>query len=194
MNILASSCATRRVPRVFPKGALYSHRSTVLHSMMCCAPRTVFRSVRKGAAFLVVPMFHVYPGGAICRRHGGAKLFCRGPAWTAPSLFELIVTEGVTHGARRAHGVDDAAATCRSGRSDRATDSAWTAGHRWRGGTASHVECFEQQFGARVMHAWGMTEMSPLGTVCLRCLNMSAATRNNAGSAGQQGRRALRCP
>ena len=150
-----------------PKGVLYSHRSSVLHSWAACAVDGL--AVGAGeTALLVVPMFHVNAwgmpyAGAMC----GARLVLPGPALDGQSVYQLMRDERVT----LALGVP----------------TVWlmllqyvdTAGVLPReelclrrvviGGSSAPPamsERFASGFGAFVVHAWGMTEMSPLGTVC----------------------------
>jgi acyl-CoA synthetase (AMP-forming)/AMP-acid ligase II len=150
-----------------PKGVLYSHRSTVLHAMAVCSADGMALS-SADTALLVVPMFHVNAwgmpyAGALC----GARLVLPGAALQGESVYELMQQERVT----LALGVP----------------TVWLMLFRYVesagrqpleelclercviGGAAaplSMIQRFEQEFGASVMHAWGMTELSPLGTVC----------------------------
>jgi acyl-CoA synthetase (AMP-forming)/AMP-acid ligase II len=150
-----------------PKGVLYSHRSTVLHSYAACTVDGLALSAAE-SALLVVPMFHVNAwgmpyAGAMC----GAKLVMPGPALDGRSVYELMQAEGVTF----ALGVPtvwlmlfnhvDAAGL--DPRKDLKLNRVVIGGS-----AAPRAMCakFEQKFGAHVVHAWGMTEMSPLGTVC----------------------------
>ncbi len=150
-----------------PKGVLYSHRSTVLHSMAACAADALAISGHE-TALLVVPMFHVNAwgmtyAGAMC----GAKLVLPGPSLDGKSVYDMIRDEGVT----LALGVP----TVWLGLLQHAStlgDGIKTALRLRRvvsGGSAvpaSMIERFRDELGATVVQAWGMTEMSPLGTVC----------------------------
>ncbi|MCC7042171.1 MAG: long-chain-fatty-acid--CoA ligase [Burkholderiales bacterium] len=150
-----------------PKGVLYSHRSTVLHSYAACAADGLAVSAAE-SALLVVPMFHVNAwgmpyAGAMC----GAKLVMPGPALDGKSIYELMRTEGVT----LALGVPTVWLTLFNHvdtagldpKKDLKLDRVVIGGS-----AAPRAMCarFESEFGARAVHAWGMTEMSPLGTVC----------------------------
>ena len=150
-----------------PKGVLYSHRSTVLHSFAVCSVDGLGLS-SADCALLVVPMFHVNAwgmpyAGAMC----GAKLVMPGPAMDGKSIYELMRDEKVT----LALGVPTVWLML-----FRHVDTAKLDPKRELclrrcviGGSAaalSMIEKFEADFGATVIHAWGMTEMSPLGTVC----------------------------
>jgi fatty-acyl-CoA synthase len=146
----------------YPKGVLYSHRSTVLHSYAIALPDALGFSARD-AMLPVVPMFHVnawgVPYAAACV---GAKLVLPGPNLDGASLLELIEGEKVT---------------CLLGVPTvwmgllahlRATGKKLTTVKKVGcGGSAappSLIAGFDEH-GARLIHAWGMTEMSPVGTV-----------------------------
>lgn len=146
-----------------PKGTLYTHRSTVLHAFNMCV--TIPKTLCEGTRILpVVPLFHVnawgLPYGAPL---SGAGLIFPGGALDGKSVFDLMDREKVF--------------------------SAWGVPTVWLGlmneinqrgrlpegfgdivvgGSAaprSLIEAFETK-GINVCHAWGMTEMSPLGTQC----------------------------
>lgn len=150
-----------------PKGVLYSHRSSVLHSMMSCTPDG-FSLSANDVALIVVPMFHVNAWGMpYSGALSGAKLVLPGPAMDGASLYELMRDEGVT----MALGVPTVWMMLQQ-HVEKAGLQPCDELHLNRvviGGAAAPravVECFERLFDARVMHAWGMTEMSPVGTVC----------------------------
>jgi len=150
-----------------PKGVLYSHRSSVLHSMAVCAVDGLGLSAKE-SALLVVPMFHVNAwgmpyAGAMC----GAKLVMPGPGLDGKNVYEIMRDEKVT----LALGVPTVWLMLfnhvDSGKLDPKADLALN--RVVIGGSAAPramSERFETKFGAQVIHAWGMTEMSPLGTVC----------------------------
>ena len=146
-----------------PKGVLYSHRSTVLHALATALPDVKNLSARD-AALPVVPMFHVnawglpYSAGIV-----GCKLILPGPRVDGESLFELLDQEGatVTVGVptiwmllletMRKHGRKPAKLTRIS-----------------VGGAAcppALSDPFIQEFGIEVNHGWGMTEISPVGSL-----------------------------
>jgi len=145
-----------------PKGALYSHRSTVLHAFGASLPDAIPLSARDTVC-PVVPLFHAC-GWAVAYTApmNGVKLVLPGSRLDGPSLYELFEAEGVTVSlgvptvwlAFEAH----LAATGRRCSTLRRVVS---------GGSAvppSLIAAFERQ-GIEMLHAWGMTEMSPLGTV-----------------------------
>jgi fatty-acyl-CoA synthase len=150
-----------------PKGVLYSHRSTVLHSWGASSIDGLGLSSAE-TALLVVPMFHVNAwgmpyAGAMC----GAKLVMPGPALDGKSVYELMRDEKVT----LALGVptvwlmlfNHVDATKLDPKKDLVLKRAVIGGSA---APRAMSERFEKQFGTFVVHAWGMTEMSPLGTVC----------------------------
>jgi acyl-CoA synthetase (AMP-forming)/AMP-acid ligase II len=147
-----------------PKGAVYSHRSTTLHAYGAALPDALGCSARD-AILPVVPMFHVnawglpYSAAAV-----GCKLVFPGPALDGKSVYELIEGEQVTMAA--------------------GVPTVWQMllGHMQAGGLKfstlrrtviggsacppAMIAAFNDAYGVEVLHAWGMTEMSPLGTVC----------------------------
>ena len=161
-----------------PKGALYSHRSTLLHSYAAALPDSLSASARD-VILPVVPMFHgnawglPYVGCMV-----GAKLVYPGPQLDGKSLYELFEAEGVT--------VSAGVPTVWQGLLVHvdANDLKFSAMRRTIiGGSAcppAMMETFEQKYDVQVLHAWGMTEMSPLGTACTlkpKHLSMSAGER-----------------
>ncbi len=145
-----------------PKGVLYSHRSTLLHTMAAALPDALNCSARD-VILPVVPMFHVNAWGLPyvgCMT--GAKMVFPGGALDGKSLYELFETEKVTLSA--------------------GVPTVWQAllGHTGAnqlkfstmrrtviGGSAcppAMIRTFKEQYDVDVIHAWGMTEMSPLGT------------------------------
>ena len=143
-----------------PKGVLYSHRSIVLHAMTACMP-DVFALGATAVVMPAVPMFHVNAWGLpYAAPLSGAKLVLPGPKLDAESLHDLIITEGVTHSA----GVP----TVWMALLDWIAAQAKTFGPLKRvviGGSACPPAMFARfrDHGVIVVHAWGMTETSPLG-------------------------------
>ncbi|MGJ7512559.1 long-chain-fatty-acid--CoA ligase [Variovorax sp. GT1P44] len=150
-----------------PKGVLYSHRSTVLHSFTACAADGLAISARD-SVLLVVPLFHVNAwgvpyAGAMC----GAKLVLPGPHLSGENIYRLLREERCNFSL----GVP----TVWLGLFDyiernRATlDLSEIALKRLIvGGSAAPralIQKFEELFGAYVIHAWGMSETSPLATI-----------------------------
>jgi len=169
-----------------PKGALYSHRSTVLHAFGASLPDAIPLSARDTVC-PVVPLFHAC-GWAVAYTApmNGVKLVLPGPRLDGPSLYELFEAEGVTVSlgvptvwlAFEAH----LSATGRH---------CSTLRRLLSGGSAvppSLIEAFERQ-GIEMVHAWGMTEMSPLGTVAaLKAKHLGVEAEAQRAIKAKQGR------
>jgi 3-(methylthio)propionyl---CoA ligase len=146
-----------------PKGVLYSHRSNVLHAMIAAMPDAMGISSRD-TILPVVPMFHANAWGL--GQSGpmiGAKMVMPGGKMDGPSIYELLDTEKVTFTA--------------------AVPTVWLMllQHLEEtdkklpylkkvviGGSAcprTMTKKFQENYDVEVIHAWGMTEMSPLGTL-----------------------------
>jgi len=147
-----------------PKGAVYSHRSTLLHAYGAALPDALGCSSRD-AVLPVVPMFHVnawglpYSAAAV-----GCKLVFPGPALDGKSVYELIEGEKVTMAA----GVPTVWQML-LGHMQQNNLKFSTLTRTVIGGSAcppAMITAFNDLYGVEVLHAWGMTEMSPLGTVC----------------------------
>jgi len=148
-----------------PKGVLYSHRSTLLHTFAIAMPDALNCSARD-VILPVVPMFHVNAWGlpyAACMT--GSKLVFPGPGLDGKSLYELFETEKVTLSA----GVP----TVWQGLLGyvQANDLRFSTMRRTIiGGSAcppAMMKTFQEGYDVQVLHAWGMTEMSPVGTVAV---------------------------
>jgi fatty-acyl-CoA synthase len=145
-----------------PKGALYSHRSTVIHAYAAALPDTLDLSARD-VVLPVVPMFHVNAWGLpySCAMVG-AKMVFPGPHLDGKSLHELFETEEVTMSA----GVP----TVWLGLLNYMKEQKLRFSTLKRvviGGSAcppAMLKAFQDDYGVQVLHAWGMTEMSPLGS------------------------------
>ena len=147
-----------------PKGALYSHRSTVLHAYASAMPNALNVSARD-TVLPVVPMFHVNAWGLpYSVPLSGAKMVFPGPALDGKSLYELFEAEGVTFSA----GVP----TVWLGLVNHVLQNELRFSTFRRtviGGSAcppAMMDVLIDKLGVEVVHAWGMTEMSPLGTAC----------------------------
>ncbi|MDQ2860156.1 MAG: long-chain-fatty-acid--CoA ligase [Pseudomonadota bacterium] len=146
-----------------PKGVLYSHRSNFLHTLVTLQHDVMGLSVRD-TVLAVVPMFHANAWGLTFSCPAvGAKLVMPGPKLDGASILELLETEAVTFSA--------------------AVPTVWqmllahlkTTGQRLTtlkrvviGGSAvpeAILRAFHDDYGVEVVHAWGMTETSPLGTL-----------------------------
>jgi fatty-acyl-CoA synthase len=145
-----------------PKGALYSHRSTLLHSYASSMPDALNVSARD-VVLPVVPMFHVNAWGLpYSVMLNGAKMVFPGPALDGKSLHELFEQEQVTFSA----GVP----TVWLGLLTYMAQNQLKFSSFKRtviGGSAcppAMMKTLRGDYGVEVVHAWGMTEMSPLGT------------------------------
>lgn len=147
-----------------PKGVLFSHRSTVLHSYAICASDSIGISNQE-TILPVVPMFHVNAWGipyaaAMC----GAKMVMPGARLDGASIYELLESEQVTISL----GVPTVWMMLLNYMKE--NDKQLSSMQRTViGGSAaprSMIEIFEKTYDVRVIHAWGMTETSPVGTVC----------------------------
>ena len=146
-----------------PKGVCYTHRSNVLHTLTAMAP-DVMNMKSTSSVMPVVPMFHANAWGlAFSAPASGAKVVNPGPNMDGESIYQLLTDEKVTFTA--------------------AVPTVWLMLLQHMeandlklpilesvaiGGSAVPrvmLEKFERDYGVSVMHAWGMTEMSPLGTI-----------------------------
>ena len=146
-----------------PKGVLYSHRSTLIHAMMACTPDVMNFSARD-CLLPVVPMFHVNAWGTpYAAPMTGAKLVLPGPGLDGESLTKLFLAEEVT--------ISAGVPTIWGGLLDYLDANNIKLPHMKRtvvGGSAcppSMLDRFRDDYDIEVLHAWGMTELSPLGTV-----------------------------
>jgi len=146
-----------------PKGVLYTHRTTVLHSIAGNQPDGMALSARD-TVLPVVPMFHVNAWGVpYIAAATGCKLVLPGPNMDGPNIVKLIDSEKITI----ALGVPTIwlgllAALKASG------SKAASLKRTVVGGSAlppSMIANFRDNYGVELIHAWGMTETSPLGTM-----------------------------
>ena len=161
-NTAAALCYTSGTTG-HPKGALYSHRSTVLHAYAAALPDAMNASARD-AILPVVPMFHVNAWGIpFAAPMVGAKLVLPGPQLDGKSLYELFEAEHVSFAA----GVPTVWLGLLAHL--QANQLKFSSLNRTViGGSAcppTMIRAFREQYGVDVIHAWGMTEMSPLGTL-----------------------------
>jgi len=146
-----------------PKGALYSHRSTLLHAYGICLPDAMCLSTRD-TVLPIVPMFHVNAWGLpFAAPLVGSKIVFPGAALDGKSVYELFESERVTFSA----GVP----TVWGGLIQYLKQNNLKLSTLKRtiiGGAAvppAMMRTLEDDYGVEVAHAWGMTEMSPLGCV-----------------------------
>lgn len=170
-----------------PKGVLYSHRSTLLHTYAAALPDAMNCSARD-VILPVVPMFHVNAWGIpyiACMI--GAKLVFPGAGMDGQSLHGLIESEKVTMSA----GVP----TVWQGLLNYMELNGLKFATMTRtviGGSAcppAMLRQFQEVYGTEVLHAWGMTELSPLGTVAaLKPKHQDCGTEERRAVLTKQGR------
>jgi fatty-acyl-CoA synthase len=157
-----------------PKGVLYSHRSNFLHTLVTLGVDVMGLSARD-TVLPVVPMFHANAWGlAFSCAAAGCKLVMPGAKLDGPSVHELLETEGVTFSA--------AVPTVWLGLLQHLRGTGGKLSTLKRvviGGSAvpeAIVRGFRDEYGVDVTHAWGMTEMSPLGTLSAPTAKVAAMT------------------
>jgi len=145
-----------------PKGVLYTNRSTVLHSFCVCAQDGLGIS-NQDSILAVVPMFHANAWGLVyAAAMSGAKMVMPGAAMDGASLYELMEAENVTISAGvptiwmmlLAHVKENNLKFS----SMKRTVIGGSAAAR------TMISTFVEDYGVNVVHAWGMTETSPIGT------------------------------
>jgi len=147
-----------------PKGVVYSHRSTVLHTLVAALPDSLALS-RADTLLPVVPMFHANAWGLpFAAGMVGAKLVMPGPFLDPPSLLDLLASERVTVAA----GVPTIWLGIREALDG--NPGKWTLQPGLRmivGGSAAPEQLIRDfdRLGMTLLHAWGMTETSPVGLI-----------------------------
>ena len=170
-----------------PKGALYSHRSTMIHAYAAALPDTLNLSARE-VVLPVVPMFHVNAWSLpySCTMTG-AKMVFPGPHLDGKSLYQLFEGEGVTMSA----GVPTVWLGLLNYMKENKLRFS-TLKSVVIGGSAcppAMIRTFQDEYGVQVLHAWGMTEMSPLGTAgTLKAKQASLSKAEREAIQGKQGR------
>ena len=146
-----------------PKGVLYSHRSNSLHTLVTLQRDVMGLSVMD-TVLAVVPMFHANAWGlAFSAPAVGAKLIMPGARMDGPSIYELLVSENVTISAAVPTVWQMLLGHLRETKAELPTLKRVIIG-----GSAvpeAIVRAFNDDYGVEVVHAWGMTETSPLGTL-----------------------------
>ncbi len=145
-----------------PKGVVYTHRSNMLHTFMTLAPDAL--GLAQGDSIMpIVPMFHANAWGLVFSCPAiGANMIMPGPRLDGESVYNLLNAEKVTATA--------AVPTVWLGLLQYMKANGGSLPHLRKvviGGTAvpeSILRAFEEDYDVRIIHAWGMTETSPLGT------------------------------
>jgi fatty-acyl-CoA synthase len=147
-----------------PKGVLYTHRSNLLHAYAINS-KDALGAGAGDTVLMVVPMFHANSWGlAYSCPMSGAKLVLPGAHLDGCSVYELLESERVTRSA--------AVPTVWNGLLAHLRDHGLRLSHLKEvmiGGSAaprSMIQAFDREYGIEVVHGWGMTEMSPVGTTC----------------------------
>jgi fatty-acyl-CoA synthase len=159
-----------------PKGAVYTHRGLFLHSMMVCLANTIGLTDRD-VVLPVVPMFHANAWGLPhAAALAGAKLVFPGPFLDGTSLAGLIQDERVTVAA----GVPTIWMGLLQVLEQTPYDISSLRCMPVGGSAAprSMIERYERQFGVPILHAWGMTEMAPIGSVSRLKADMDALSED----------------
>ena len=161
-NTAAALCYTSGTTG-HPKGALFSHRSTVLHAMACCMPDAKSYSAQS-VVLPIVPMFHVNAWGIpYSAPIVGAKLVFPGAALDGKSLYELFESERVETSAGVPTVWLGVINYMKENNLKFTTFKSTTIGGS--ACPAAMMKTLRDDFGVRVQHGWGMTEMSPVGTI-----------------------------
>jgi fatty-acyl-CoA synthase len=156
-----------------PKGVLYSHRSNYLHTLMSLQADVQGLSAAD-TILAVVPMFHANAWGLTFSAPAvGAKLVMPGVKMDGASILELIESEGVTVSAA----VPTVWQMLLQHMDATGVKSLGAMKKVLIGGSAcpeAIIRAFNDRFGVEVLHLWGMTEMSPVGTVGAPCARVAA--------------------
>jgi fatty-acyl-CoA synthase len=160
-----------------PKGVLYSHRSIMLHAMSLPASCSEVSIAERDVVLPIVPMFHACAWGFPynCAFVGATQVF-PGPFLDAESLLQLFESEKVTLTA----GVPTVMLNI--------LHTLDAAPHKYKlqlrkivmGGSAVPrflVQSFDERYGIKVLHTWGMTEMSPLGSTSVMTSKLENASK-----------------
>jgi fatty-acyl-CoA synthase len=160
-----------------PKGILYSHRSIVLHAtaflMSCASPGITERDV----VLPVVPMFHASAWGFPynCTFAGATQVF-PGPYLDADSLLQLFESEKVTI----TGGVPTVMLSILHQLDSDTRPRRLSLHTIIAGGSAVPrllVQSFDERYGIKVLHSWGMTELSPLGSTAVTTSKIGKASK-----------------
>ncbi len=160
-----------------PKGILYSHRSIVLHAMSFLLSCAGLGITEKDIVLPVVPMFHASAWGLPynCTFAGAIQVF-PGPYLDADSLLQLLESEKVTITA----GVPTVMQNILNKLDSDPQPHRLHLRSMIIGGSAASrllVQSFEERYGVKVLHSWGMTELSPLGSTAVITSKIGQASK-----------------
>ncbi len=147
-----------------PKGVVYSHRALYLHTMAACIADTLGITERD-VIMPVVPMFHAMAWGVpFAATMLGATQVYPGAHLQPPDLAGLIEQEKITYTAGVPTLWLGLLQVLEKGSYDISSLKAMPVG----GSAAprSMIAAYQKKYGVQIIHAWGMTEMSPIGTIC----------------------------
>jgi 3-(methylthio)propionyl---CoA ligase len=146
-----------------PKGVLFSHRSTILHAFAISLPDTKNLSAMS-SVLAIVPMFHVNAWGIpYAAPMVGAKLVFPGAGLDGASLYELMEKEAVDSTSAVPTVWLNLIGYMQQNKLKFSTLKSTTIGGA--ACPAAMIRTLNDEFGVRVYHGWGMTEMSPVGTL-----------------------------
>ncbi len=160
-----------------PKGVLYSHRSTMLHTMACLLGCGGFAITERDVVVPIVPMFHASAWGLpfVCAFCGATQVF-PGPYLDGESLLQLFESEKVTFTA----GVPTVMLNIMNTLEADPRKYQLFLRVIVIGGSAAPrflVKFFDERYGVPILHAWGMTEISPLGSTAVLTSKLEKAPR-----------------
>ncbi|WP_135229162.1 long-chain fatty acid--CoA ligase [Deinococcus fonticola] len=174
-----------------PKGVLYSHRSTVLHSL-ASAPKDALNVGEADAVLPIVPMFHVNAWGLpyTCAMFGAKQVFA-GPFTDGPTLAKLMQDEGVTITAGVPTIWMGLLAELDRARNDGQAYDLSPMERMIVGGSAAPealIRSFHERHDLKLVQAWGMTETHPLGTASTVPPGVDARSDEGYALRAKQGR------
>lgn len=162
-----------------PKGILYSHRSTVLHAMAFLLSCNGGEITERDTVLPVVPMFHASAWGFpySCAFVGATQVF-PGPHLDADNLLGLLENEKVTVAA----GVPTVMRNILNKLDAEPQKFKLSLRTIVVGGSAaprSLIESYEERYGIKILHSWGMTEISPLGSTSVMTSKLQTTSKDN---------------
>ncbi|MGE0442137.1 MAG: long-chain fatty acid--CoA ligase [Gemmatimonadales bacterium] len=149
-----------------PKGVVYSHRAVVLHTLMQVASDLLGMSA-EDSTLAIVPLFHAnawgFPYAGVMT---GSKMVWPGPFMQPKDIAELIDGEGVTFVGGVPTIIGGLYQYLRDHKEEHDVSSLRSIAVGGAACPQSLMEGFRKDFGVWITHAWGMTELAPIGTIC----------------------------